>query len=422
MAAPAIAAPLDTKAMHTSNVPTPLLPVFGEAVSPAEAQLDHANHGWYTKQRQQDVHVPVLAALIKDRPADEEGEEKKNKRPPPPSRPTVVFMAGSMASGHTHVWNCFLQLLPDEFCALNFLRNDPDVFKTQLPEAAQFASDNDRTASTRLHHESCYLSERLLWEALARGRNMVVEGTLKDEAWHRDWFERIRLLYPAYRIVILYVEAPRETILQRAERRAKRTGRFVPPSVLEDAIRRVPESVAGLTPRVDLVLRIDNGKDQPEGRMDDQQKASWADVAQKLLDVGTACTKRLALFDLDDTLTCPNLLDTPFEEALAALQRVNQANAQVAIVSYNREASKILSRAGLRSHVAFVSGLRCGNDKCANLHEVMSHFPEVLKSEMVYFDDDPNHVAWMRLHGIDDAFLVDSRTGITVQDVTRAGF
>jgi hypothetical protein len=51
----------------------------------------------------------------------------------------------------------------------------------------------------------------------------------------------------------------------------------------------------------------------------------------------------------------------------------------------------------------------------------MARFPDVLKSEMVYFDSDPQQVEWMRVHGIDSAFPLDPRTGFTADDLIRAG-
>lgn len=57
------------------------------------------------------------------------------------------------------------------------------------------------------HHQPKrrYILEILIRAALLQGRNVLVQGSLRDSAWHADYFQQLRALYPGLRIAIVHV-------------------------------------------------------------------------------------------------------------------------------------------------------------------------------------------------------------------------
>lgn len=51
---------------------------------------------------------------------------------------------------------------------------------------------------------------------MLQGRNVLVQGSLRDSAWHAAYFQQLRALYPGLRIAIVHVcsqEAVRQVCL-----------------------------------------------------------------------------------------------------------------------------------------------------------------------------------------------------------------
>ena len=53
--------------------------------------------------------------------------------------------------------------------------------------------------------------------ALESGKNVSVDGSLRDAIWYRNYFVSLRNTYPAIKLGIIHVTAPMEAILQRVE-------------------------------------------------------------------------------------------------------------------------------------------------------------------------------------------------------------
>jgi len=91
--------------------------------------------------------------------------------------------------------------------------------------------------------------------------NVLVQGSLRDEEWHRQRFLALRATAPHYRIAIVSVTAPRDVVLQRVARRAQVTGRDVPLALIDAALEAAPRSVAALSSLADAVFHISNAVD-----------------------------------------------------------------------------------------------------------------------------------------------------------------
>lgn len=101
-----------------------------------------------------------------------------------------------------------------------------------------------------------YISEVLTYNALIRKKNVLVDGSLRDAHWYLEYFRKLRLDFPIIKIAIMHVHAPLHTVLMRARKRAKVTGRLVPEELIIEAVQRIPESVSQLVPEVTLFSEV----------------------------------------------------------------------------------------------------------------------------------------------------------------------
>ncbi|KAL3921547.1 MAG: hypothetical protein SGILL_002691 [Bacillariaceae sp.] len=176
-------------------------------------------------------------------------------------RPFLVYTAGPMGVGKSYVLSRLHKrgIFPLE----KFVKIDPDMLKSELPEMAGYLQHDSESAATKLHKESTQMSDVLFEHSLADNRNILVDGSLRDTDWYDVLFHRIRTDFPQYRLVILYVSATSETIKSRARRRAEKTGRAVPEDLLQESIDQVPKSVAALAPLTDHTFEVSNDDGAP---------------------------------------------------------------------------------------------------------------------------------------------------------------
>jgi hypothetical protein len=233
-----------------------VLPLDSHAVLPIYEPLDMTYHGAYSVERQQTCHLPMLRNLL-PLPNKTGGDKVSN--------PTLILCAGAMGVGKSNVAK---QLFREEEDTASskwgaLVWNDPDTIKNLLPEAAAYAAEDPITAGTRLHRESCFISERLFWHTLHRGNSMILQGTLSDATWHAQLIGRVNAVYPHYRIVILHVTAPHNQVVKREHKRCLVTKRCIPPEILIRGAERSVLTVAALHTLVDGVAHVDNSLDQP---------------------------------------------------------------------------------------------------------------------------------------------------------------
>jgi hypothetical protein len=220
--------------------------------APLRAALDYGWHGRYTAARQALQDALITRALAPPR------------APPPPPlgvRPWLVHTAGAMGAGKSHALRCLAA--SGAFPLACFVSIDPDEIKGALPEAGAFVAAHRASAGSRLHKESLLVADVLTRAAMAQGRNVLVDGSMRNTRWHAAEWARLKATAPHYRVAVLLVTAPRAAVFERAARRAARTGREIPREVIEDSIARAPESFAALRPLADFACRIDSSGAAP---------------------------------------------------------------------------------------------------------------------------------------------------------------
>jgi hypothetical protein len=157
------------------------------------------------------------------------------------SSPHLLFTAGAMGAGKGYA----LRLIAPQIGVnlLDYVKIDPDQIKEMLPEYQMLKVTDPSIAGSQCHQESGYIQELILERALKMGKNVVLDGSMRDWQWYLKEIERIQATYPTYVLDIVLVQASEETVMSRARERGKMTGRVIPPALLRDCIRQVPLSI-----------------------------------------------------------------------------------------------------------------------------------------------------------------------------------
>lgn len=213
--------------------------------------LDYSYHSNYTKERQF-----LQDAIIDEFLEDVSIKDVNGDVCTTPTEPFLVFTAGAMGAGKGHTINELVK--KGRFPLLAFVTVDPDEIRRRFPEFGLYAEKCPLLAGELTHKEAGYVAEILTLVGLQAGKNVLVDGSLRDHEWYRKYFSFLRREYPNLKIAILHVIAPRETVFQRAADRAKKTGRVVPQEVLENALEQVPKSVQILKPLADYFCELNN--------------------------------------------------------------------------------------------------------------------------------------------------------------------
>ena len=144
---------------------------------------------------------------------------------------------------------------------------DPDHFKSIMPEwkgYTKYDKDNNSiTAGTNTHKESGFIQELCQTVSLNLRQNTWIDGSLQDHEWWSQWISEIRKKYPWYRIAIFYVYATQDLVLERAESRARVTGRYIHKEKLLSSIQKTKTAIEVLGPLADFVAKINNSGTLP---------------------------------------------------------------------------------------------------------------------------------------------------------------
>ena len=258
------------------------------------ATLDYTYHSNYRKERQFLQDSILREFLDAVRMTDLEGNVGTT-----PERPWIVFTAGGMGAGKGYTIDKLVSW--GYFPVAGFVGVDPDEIRRRLPEFRTLAKLYPKRAGELTRKEAGYVSEILAAVALEAGKNVLVDGSLRDSDWYQKYFGQLREEYPMLQIAILHIKAPREAVFERADERAKRTGRVVPRELLIEAMEQVPRSVKILSPLADYFCELNNapGKEieiLTEGEDWDTFKVQWFQtlafvIGQK--NVGAFSSRRL---------------------------------------------------------------------------------------------------------------------------------
>ena len=172
------------------------------------------------------------------------------------TQPWMVFTAGAMGVGKGYTMGKLLE--KGHFPLHTFIHVDPDEIRNRLPEFQCYVKENPEFAGQMTQKEAGFIADIISMAGLQAGKNVLVDGTLRDAEWYQLHLKQLRNDFPALRLSILYVTAPRDEVFERVQQRALVTGRLVPKQTLLEALEAVPKSVQILAPYVDYYAELKN--------------------------------------------------------------------------------------------------------------------------------------------------------------------
>lgn len=199
----------------------------------------HLENGNYYGYRET-LHESILNQALK------KGETSK--------KPIAVLVGGGTASGKSTVLNKEIMPIFQEN-KVKVVMIDADDFKNQLPEYGSFKRKNTKSAAFRVHEESADLTEIAIDRSIKQKKNLIFDGTMKNKPKYKKLMKRLRK--NGYKVSIVVVIVPVEIAKQRARERAKRTGRFVPMSVVEKSHAGVPATFKAIKKDADNYVVYD---------------------------------------------------------------------------------------------------------------------------------------------------------------------
>ena len=256
-------------------------PQFVGKYKEQRAVLDYDFHRFYTTERQL-FHDRMIDLFHNTRVEDTDNDLVCDR----PLENWIVFTAGPMGAGkgHTMQWLQRAGLFP----LAAFVKVDPDSLRELLPETPEYIRRNPTTAGRLTQKEVGYIAEVLTLDALQQGKNVLVDGSLKDADWYLAYVATLRQQFPRLKVAILHVTASRETVLARCRRRAETTGRVVPEEVLVSAMNAIPNALRQLAPKVDYFATFENEEEEGDPKLLMASKAVSTNDLAALLDADMA--------------------------------------------------------------------------------------------------------------------------------------
>jgi predicted ABC-type ATPase len=212
-------------------------------------KLDYIFHENYTDERQlfQDLLIDKIIGMYVLNLDQNRG-----------SQPYLVYTAGAMGAGKTHTLRVLSQEGEGKYdCSLII---DPDRYREMLPEYQEMKVIDSLNAASYFQKESCILSEITLHIGLMRGYNIISDGSMINYQWYVNEITWIRQDYPSYRIMMIYVDADWDRIVERVENRCKITGRCINKDKLRSVWSKIPDSVNILKKYVDEYIFVKNNE------------------------------------------------------------------------------------------------------------------------------------------------------------------
>jgi hypothetical protein len=93
---------------------------------------------------------------------------------------------------------------------------DPDEIRRRLPEFHLYVDYSPELAGELTRKEAGFIAEILTLAGLQAGKNVLVDGSLRDSDWYKLYFKRLHNEFSNLKLSIIHVTAPREAVFQRA--------------------------------------------------------------------------------------------------------------------------------------------------------------------------------------------------------------
>lgn len=170
--------------------------------------------------------------------------------------PQILFTSGCYGSGKSHV----LHLLEknNKIKLSEWTHVDPDIIRSYIPEYFEYLKQNPWTAGSKTNNEACYLAELIQLILLFNGKNIIMDGSMKDHVWYTIYIQWLKNKFVMYKTTILHVKTTWELILERNLLRAEQTKRSIPLKLLKSTFGASYDAFIILRKIVDESFIINN--------------------------------------------------------------------------------------------------------------------------------------------------------------------
>lgn len=222
-----------------------------EKVAPKRYWVEGKEHGLFDTQKayragteyvpaRKELHDKIVEHFVKDVPSV-----------PHDKKPVAIMMMGGAASGKTTLAKA---IVGAEGMKDHVMVNSDDVKEGSFPDGNPFLPEfhkalhlgttEDGQAISAIdgaflvHEESADIADRIQAEAQKRRQSMIIDGTGKTA---HKFVAKVKELQDAgYHVRVIMPHIDMETAVDRVQKRADKTGRFVPLEVVREGHRRIP--------------------------------------------------------------------------------------------------------------------------------------------------------------------------------------
>lgn len=202
------------------------------AAQPSTKSIHTDSNGKYTAERLQ-LHDSIIEEFKEGKPCITH------------DKPICILTGGAPGSGKS----TFLKKFAPWINSGNLYHVDADEVRAKLPEYEGWNSANT-------HEETRDLVRRLLNEiGDPCTHDMVYDGTMTTAASYKPLIEQLRRL--GYIVFVIYIQVPKEVSMSRALSRYQHSGRYVPPSVIENGFKTGTKAFEEVVKDADGYIHID---------------------------------------------------------------------------------------------------------------------------------------------------------------------
>merc|ERR1712048_387445 len=150
--------------------------------------------------------------------------------------------------------------ISDTLCVIN----NHDLVRPLVPEWELYLDDADKNdLHNLLYTEVAYLYSCIMWRGLQKGKNVLVDGTMKSHAAYQRFMQIIKKNYADYKIGFIFVEPNEfnaEIMSQRLDERFEVTGRHTSVDVARESFVKSKRTYLQLVEEydVDFTMRMVN--------------------------------------------------------------------------------------------------------------------------------------------------------------------
>ena len=197
----------------------------------------------YTKERHI-LHKKIISII------ENTGNSPKKGR-----KPIAILLGGGTASGKT---NMRKKIIEKELISRKIYTTsiDIDKIKEHIPEYTVYKKTKPSQAASLVHKESYDIGALLLNKLIKGKKNFIYEGTMARTRKYKSLINKLKK--HNYEIHAYLVDVPLSVAKERADKRARITGRKVPHHIIENTHKLVPRTFIAIKDLVDSYRVYDN--------------------------------------------------------------------------------------------------------------------------------------------------------------------